>query len=102
MRTPVPESHGTARRLLGAGTRAALAPRRTVGFISSMSLESLKTRPVEKLPERVRLSGRVLFLVDDAELIRRQLGGADLAWPSPAALRHDISTQEITPPYICY
>ena len=67
-----------------------------------MSLESLKTRPVEKLPERVRLSGRVLFLVDDAELIRRQLGGADLAWPSPAPLRHNISTDEITPAYICY
>jgi 3-benzylmalate isomerase len=67
-----------------------------------MTLESLKTRPVEKRPDQVRLSGRVLFLVDDAALIRQQLGGADLPWPPAASLRDNISTDEITPAYICY
>jgi 3-isopropylmalate/(R)-2-methylmalate dehydratase large subunit len=81
---------------------AVLAPNGGLGFISRMSIESLKTRPVERRPAQVHLSGRVLFLVDDAELIRRQLAGADLSWPPAAALRDNISTDEITPAYICY
>ncbi|MGH7504546.1 MAG: aconitase family protein, partial [Longimicrobiales bacterium] len=53
---------------------------------------------------RLRFDGRVLFLVDDADLIRRQLGGEDLEH-TPALigkLRDQISTDEITPAYICY
>ncbi len=65
-------------------------------------IESLKRRPLERRPDRVRFDGRVLFLVDDPELIRRQLAGEDLAWPSAASLRDNISTDEITPAYICY
>src|SRR5258706_3470502 len=65
-------------------------------------IESLKTRPVTKRPDRVRLPGRILFLVDDAELLRRQLAGEDLSWPFQAALRDNISTDEVTPAYICY
>ena len=67
-----------------------------------MTIQSLKTRPVEQRPDQVRLSGRALFLVDDAELVRRQLGGEDLPWPPAAPLRDNISTDEITPAYICY
>ncbi len=65
---------------------------------------SLKSRPVEKLPATVRFDGRILFLADAPELIRRQLDGSDLAYPLPegVALRDDISTDEITPAYICY
>ncbi len=58
--------------------------------------------PVSRLPDHVRLSGRTLFLVDDADLIRRQLDGEDLDWPVDAALRDNISTDEITPAYVCY
>lgn len=65
-------------------------------------IEGLLHRPVSKRPEAVRLSGRVLFLVDDAELIRRQLAGEDLWPPLKAPLRDNISTDEITPAYICY
>ena len=65
-------------------------------------IESLKHRPVEKRPDSVTFEGRVLFLVDDADLIRRQLSGDDLAWPLAAPLRDNISTDEITPAYICY
>src|SRR5262245_16881861 len=67
-------------------------------------IKSLAARSVERRPDRVRLSGRILFLVDDAALIQRQLAGQDLAWPltTPAALRDNISTDEITPAYICY
>jgi 3-isopropylmalate/(R)-2-methylmalate dehydratase large subunit len=65
-------------------------------------IPSLLQRAVGKRPDRVRLAGRVLFLVDDADLMRRQLAGEDLSWPLPARLRDDISTDEITPAYICY
>ena len=65
-------------------------------------ITSLKDRPVSKRPDAVRLSGRILFLVDDADLVRRQLSGVDLAGASGAALRDNISTDEITPAYICY
>jgi 3-isopropylmalate/(R)-2-methylmalate dehydratase large subunit len=64
--------------------------------------QTLAKRPVVKLPDQVRLTGRVLFLADDADLIRRQLAGEDLPWPSAVPLRDDISTDEITPAYICY
>ncbi|NIM48838.1 MAG: 3-isopropylmalate dehydratase [Gemmatimonadales bacterium] len=64
--------------------------------------ESLRERPVERRSDRVRFDGRVLFLVDDPELIRRQLAGENLEWPVEAPLRDNISTDEITPAYICY
>jgi 3-isopropylmalate/(R)-2-methylmalate dehydratase large subunit len=67
-------------------------------------IASLLSRPLERLPAEVRFDGRVLFLADDAALIRRQLEGEDLEMTDElrAALRDDISTDEITPAYICY
>ena len=59
---------------------------------------------VEKRPSRFRFDGRILFLVDDADLIRRQLDGEDLDLTPElrAKLRDQISTDEITPAHICY
>jgi 3-isopropylmalate/(R)-2-methylmalate dehydratase large subunit len=70
-------------------------------------IESLLQRKIEKRPDRVRLQGRILFLTEDPELIRRQLGGEDLPWDTenPAnnpKLRDDISTDEITPAHYCF
>ena len=64
-------------------------------------------REITKRPDRVRLTGRVLFLTEDPELIRRQLTGEDLPWDTknPAnnpKLRDDISTDEITPAHYCF
>jgi 3-isopropylmalate/(R)-2-methylmalate dehydratase large subunit len=50
----------------------------------------------------VRFEGRVLFLTEDPELIRRQLAGEDLDWDPSLELRDDISTDEITPGWVCY
>jgi 3-isopropylmalate/(R)-2-methylmalate dehydratase large subunit len=50
----------------------------------------------------VRFAGRVLFLTEDPELIRRQLAGEDLDWDPSIKLRDDISTDEITPVWVCY
>jgi 3-isopropylmalate/(R)-2-methylmalate dehydratase large subunit len=60
------------------------------------------TEPVSRRPDRVRFDGRILFLADDADLIRRQLAGENLEYPTSAPLRDDISTDEITPAYVCY
>ncbi len=72
--------------------------------------ESLLSRSVAKVPDRVRFDGRVLFLTEDPVLIQRQLAGEDLAFdpsapvgtPAHPKLRDNISTDEITPAYICY
>jgi len=59
---------------------------------------------VAKRPARLRFEGRVLFLVDDAARMRRQLEGEDLELSDElrSNLRDQISTDEITPAYICY
>jgi 3-isopropylmalate/(R)-2-methylmalate dehydratase large subunit len=63
---------------------------------------SLLARRVARRPDEVRLSGRVLYLTEDPDLITRQLRGEDLAWNVGMKLRDNISTDEITPAYICY
>ena len=55
-----------------------------------------------KLPAMVRLKGRVLLLTEDPALVRRQLAGEDIALTPAIKLRDNISTDEITPAYICY
>src|SRR5687767_15762805 len=59
---------------------------------------------VRKRPSSLQFSGRILFLVDDADAMRRQLNGVDLELTEDvrAKLRDQISTDEITPAYICY
>ena len=46
--------------------------------------------------------GRVLFLSPDADVMRRQLAGEDLALDDALPLRDNVSTDEITPAWICY
>ena len=70
-------------------------------------MSSLLERTIEKRPDKVRFSGRILFLTEDPELIKRQLAGEDLPWDTknPAnnpKLRDDISTDEITPAHYCF
>ncbi len=49
-----------------------------------------------------RLTGRVLYLTKDPELLRRQLEGEDLNWDPSIELIDNISTDEITPGWVCY
>jgi 3-isopropylmalate/(R)-2-methylmalate dehydratase large subunit len=67
----------------------------------------ISTREAKKRPEKVKLRGRILFLTEDPELIKKQLSGWDLPWDTknPSAnpkLRDDISTDEITPAHYCF
>jgi 3-isopropylmalate/(R)-2-methylmalate dehydratase large subunit len=70
-------------------------------------INSLLERKIEKRPDKVKLQGRILFLTDDPELIKKQLAGEDLPWDTKnpeknPKLRDDISTDEITPAHYCF
>jgi 3-isopropylmalate/(R)-2-methylmalate dehydratase large subunit len=70
-------------------------------------IEALLKKRIDKRPGTVGLQGRILFLTEDPELIKRQLAGEDLPWDysnprNNPKLRDDISTDEITPAHICF
>lgn len=52
----------------------------------------------------VKVAGRILFLTEDAELLKKQLAGADLPLDEgkELALIDNISTDELTPGWVCY
>src|SRR5580658_8581576 len=52
----------------------------------------------------VSFPGRVLFLTEDPALLEAQLGpaGVDLAFDAERPLLGNISTDEITPGWVCY
>ncbi|MCY4646347.1 MAG: hypothetical protein OXE73_05680, partial [Gammaproteobacteria bacterium] len=65
----------------------------------------LLTRPTPRRPATLDVRGRVLYLADDTALVRAQLyEGLDLELSDElrARLRDQISTDEITPAYICF
>ncbi|HEX8686219.1 MAG TPA: hypothetical protein VF654_06940, partial [Pyrinomonadaceae bacterium] len=56
-----------------------------------------------KRPERLKFDGRVLFLTEDVSPIRRQLeGGGELEFDPALPLMNNISTDEITPGWVCF
>ena len=68
-------------------------------------IEDLLNRHIEKRPTTLKFEGRILYLLDDAELVRGQLyEGIDIQHPHDyiSLLRDQISTDEITPAYICF
>ena len=70
-------------------------------------IEALLHKKIEKRPKTVRFAGRILFITEDPDLIKRQLAGEDLPWDTRnpqnnPRLRDDISTDEITPAHICF
>jgi len=68
-------------------------------------IQDLLVRPIEKRPTTLRFDGRILYLVDDTEALEAQLyDGRDLELSDEVRerLRDQISTDEITPAYICF
>ena len=68
-------------------------------------IQDLLERPTPKRDTTLRFDGRILYLVDDADLMKAQLeDGEDLTLTDElrGRLRDQISTDEITPAYICY
>jgi 3-isopropylmalate/(R)-2-methylmalate dehydratase large subunit len=50
----------------------------------------------------VKVKGRVLYLTADAELLKRQLAGENLSYDASRPLIDNISTDELTPGWVCY
>src|SRR5207237_9952294 len=73
------------RRITATKRIALLGPRQ--GVIFRPMLAALRSRRVEKLPDQVLLRGRILFLAEDADLVRRQLEGEDIDWRQATTLR---------------
>jgi 3-isopropylmalate/(R)-2-methylmalate dehydratase large subunit len=58
---------------------------------------------IEKRPHSIKFEGRILFLTEDTSLIRRQLEtGEDLVDGAELPLMNNISTDEITPGWVCF
>jgi 3-isopropylmalate/(R)-2-methylmalate dehydratase large subunit len=54
-------------------------------------------------PERLKFDGRVLYLTEDVSHVRAQLeAGADLEFDPARPLMNNISTDEITPGWVCF
>ena len=53
-------------------------------------------------PDRLSFPGRILFLTDDLDLLKKQLGGEDLPYEPDRALMNNISTDEIPPGWVCF
>ena|ERR1051326_1899813 len=76
--------------------------------------DALMTGTIEKRPDHIKFSGRILFLTDDTSLIRQQLEASDEAAAALEAelaarlkngdlpLMSNISTDEITPGWVCF
>jgi 3-isopropylmalate/(R)-2-methylmalate dehydratase large subunit len=68
-------------------------------------IKDLLDRTIEKRPTTLKFEGRILHLLDDTELVKAQLyDGAEIELTDElkANLRDQISTDEITPAYICF
>ena len=50
----------------------------------------------------IRFSGKVLYLTEDQELLRAQLAGSTTDVAADQKLIDNISTDEITPGWVCY
>ncbi len=50
----------------------------------------------------IRFTGRILYLTEDADLLRQQLAGTDIPYDPERKLIDNISTDEITPGWVCF
>ncbi|HEX8098487.1 MAG TPA: aconitase family protein, partial [Pyrinomonadaceae bacterium] len=60
------------------------------------------TEKIARRPDRIKLDGRILFLTEDTLLIRRQLAGGEINYGPELPLMNNISTDEITPGWVCF
>jgi len=55
-----------------------------------------------KKSDSVRIDGRILYLTEDPDILKRQLDGESLPFDRGRKLIDNISTDEITPGWVCY
>ncbi len=54
------------------------------------------------LQSHLRISGRILYLTEDLDLLKRQLDGESIEGGAALPLISNISTDELTPGWVCY
>lgn len=54
------------------------------------------------MEQPVSFPGRILFLYEDLDLVQKQLRGEDVPWDDTKPLISNISTDELTPGWVCY
>ncbi len=52
--------------------------------------------------DSIRFDGKILFLYEDLDLVRAQLAGTDVGWHPDYKRIDNISTDEITPGWVCF
>ncbi len=52
--------------------------------------------------DAIELKGPILYLTEDLDLLRKQLAGEPFTWDPSIPLRAAISTDEITPGWVCF
>src|SRR5713226_6599220 len=60
----------------------------------------LEVVPIDR--GEVKVKGRVLYLTSDSALLEGQLSGENLAFDPQRPLIDNISTDELTPGWVCY
>src|SRR4029077_16723820 len=64
--------------------------------------DMLRSKSMSQAGRSVKIRGRILYLTEDARQIEAQLGGENLAFDPARSLLGNISTDEITPGWVCY
>src|SRR5882724_5470915 len=63
----------------------------------------MSEQTISRRPERIKFNGRILYLTEDTSLIRRQLANNEnLQFDPDRSLMNNISTDEITPGWVCF
>jgi 3-isopropylmalate/(R)-2-methylmalate dehydratase large subunit len=66
-------------------------------------VEANAVEKIDKRPDRIKFDGRILFLTEETALIRSQLeAGETLDFDPSRPLMNNISTDEITPGWVCF
>ncbi|MFZ9886459.1 MAG: aconitase family protein [Myxococcota bacterium] len=63
---------------------------------------AMSKAPSKKRDPMVRFTGRTLYLTEDAGLLRRQLDGEVIRYDESRKLIDNISTDELTPGWVCF
>src|ERR1700737_1968503 len=62
----------------------------------------MQTREMTSPARTITFPQRILFLTEDASLLQAQLAGEDLDFAPSTPLLGNVSTDEITPGWVCY
>src|SRR6185369_9797541 len=89
----------TVRRLLA---RWILAEKQLNGSFSGRAHPAEVQMPIPRR-KSVHITGKILYVVEHPELLKQQLAGEELRFhPEEHTLIDNISTDEITPGWVCY